>query len=167
MAVGIGPIRGDLVRVEIPEITRLDTSTEPAVPRPIIVLMKRGVAEFFELDEMDTNDERFQGTFPNVDGNTNANASYRRRLGGRGTASYTFLSAGTLDITEYFFDENNAQQTATRTVKSFTQGFPRGHSVNEILSFIEGRPQAVIDKIRAIIAPSKAKTNVNFSSSGT
>lgn len=164
MATGIGPIRGDLVPVEISEITREVTTEQGTEEQAIIVLMKRGIAEFFGLDPIPTNDERFKGTFPEVAGNTNSGASYRRNLGGRGDASYKFISAGSLDITEYFYNEENVQTTETRTVKSFTQGFPRGHSVTEIVDWLETLDSSITDKIREIVAPSGRKTPINFSS---
>jgi hypothetical protein len=124
--------------------------------------MKRGVAEFFGLTPMLVTDPAFNGVFPNVNGNLNALAKYRKHVGGRGDASYTFVSAGSLDIKEYFYNAENVQDTEIRTVKSFSQGFPRGHSMNEIIAWLATLEPATRDKLRSIISPAGTKTDLQF-----
>jgi hypothetical protein len=163
MATGIGPIRGDLVLVKIEGITKnVYVDGTKTGTTPILVKMKRGVAEFFGETIITTNDAMFTGVFPTINDNLNSGATFRKHLGGRGDASYIFVSAGTLDIKEYYFNDANALVNTTRTLKSFSQGFPRGHSVSELVTWLASKPASVHEKIRAIISPTGKKTDINF-----
>lgn len=154
------PIRGDRLRVEIPEITRDFDGQQLS----IVALMKRGIMEWFGLDPLKLNDPRVQGTFPSDSPDaTNQGKFYYRRIGGFRTGSWTLTKLGKFTITEYFFDENGAWQSQPGEFKSITFGMPGGVTVREIVEFLRVNiPTAEQPNMRRIQTPEGVSYNLDI-----
>lgn len=157
------PIRGDRILVKIPEITVKRTNAEGQETEvPIVAKMKRGVAEFLGLEELDPLDPEMFGEFGGA--GSNAGARFYKNVGGFRDESYTFVAHGKFTITEYFFNEQDEWTNEESEFKSCSVGFPRGHTVNEFIDFVRGREQDVQDKIRRLRFPSGRSISYNSGS---
>ena len=156
----MAPIRGDRLRVEIPEITR-DFDGEQL---SIVALMKRGIMEWFGLEPLKLNAPRVQGTFPSDDPDaTNQGTFYYRRIGGFRTGSWTLTQLGKFSITEYFFDEDGEWQSEQNDFKSITFGMPGGVTVREIVEFLRVRiPEGERDNMRRLRTPQGVSYNLDI-----
>lgn len=157
----MAPIRGDRLRVKIPEITR-DFDGETL---PVVALMKRGIMEWFsDLQPMALNDERVQGTFDGESADaTNTGKFFYRRIGGFRTGSWTLTKLGKFSITEYFFDENGEWKNEVNEFKSITFGMPGGVTVREIIEFLRVHiPDSERDEMRRIKTPEGVSYNLDI-----
>lgn len=157
----MAPIRGDRLRVEIPEVTREFNGDF----LPVVSLMKRGIMEWFDdLQPLALNDERVQGTFAGESSDaTNTGRYFYRRIGGFRTGSWTLTKLGKFDITEYFFDEAGEWQSETNQFKSITFGMPGGVTVREIIEFLRVHiPENERDEMRRIRTPEGVSYNLDI-----
>lgn len=156
------PLKGPRDLVEIPQITtkRDDNNDGTKEKVAVIVLMKRGIREFFGLDRIPTDDARLYGTLPSGE-------QYRKRLGGFRHGSYTISFAGDVAINEYEF-VSNSWQASSRNMKSITFGLPHGHNTIQVLDFIEENLSSseVADSLNKLITPEGNSYPLNFSSEG-
>lgn len=129
------------------------TQTVAGTKRAIVVNMKEAVGDYLSLQPMAWNDPLFFGTFktpPAQTGATNAGAEFYRRLGGYKEASYTFEAMTKFTISE-IAKSDNGYSRSNADFRTFSIGFPRGHSVIEIIRWIAGNPR--FNDIRAIVTP--------------
>lgn len=154
------PIRGDRLRVEIPEITRDFDGSDLS----IVALMKRGIMEWFGLEPLKLNALRVRGQFPddNADA-TNQGKFYYRRIGGFKTGSWTLTKLGKFSINEYFYDENGDWQSEEGEFKTITFGMPNGVTMREMVEFLRVRiPTAEQDNMRRIVTPEGVGYNLDI-----
>ena len=78
--------------------------------------------------------------------------NHRKRIGGFRVASYTLLATTQFDITEYIKKDDGSYGTATKKFRSISIGLPRGHSVNEFITFLVAAGKTA--NIRGIRTPS-------------
>jgi hypothetical protein len=118
--------------------------------RPVIVRMKEGIGDFLGFVPLAWNDPIFDGVFGGI--GLNQGAKYRRVLGGFKDASYQCIAETDFSITETFKDTDNLTTSIVSTFKTFNIGFPKGHSVNEVVSWLATSTN--FDQIAAIRSPS-------------
>lgn len=158
----IVPIRGDRILVKIEEITRtIPGEGETTTEVPIIVKMKRGIATYLNLEEIPLDDPLFLGTFAS---GVNEGKKFIKRIGGFRFASYTFIAKSKFSITEQYFDDSNEFVEENNDFKSFSIGFPKGHTVNEMFDWI--KTWSNINQVRRIRTPSGISYPVNFGNGG-
>lgn len=155
------PIRGRRWLVEIPEITRTFDVEGTPTELPIIVKMKRGLAEFFDLTQLESDAARLRGTFGGT--GSNAGKTFQRRLGGFRQDSYKFLAKSEFSITEYYFDSSNNPVNNTGTFKTFSVGFPAGVTVNELIDWLKTKTTQA-EEIDFIVSPAGVQTPIYFES---
>lgn len=133
------------------------TGTDPSpgtgtgqTTKPLYVLMKKSHGDYLGLTALDWNAPELTGTFGGS-GN-NAGTKYRKRIGGFRVASYTLLATTQFDITEYIKKDDGSYGTATKKFRSISIGLPRGHSVNEFITFLVAAGKTA--NIRGIRTPS-------------
>lgn len=135
------PIRSPRRLYQIPSITvNLDddpnaTDTPGGTVRPIVVKMKESVGDYFGLTPLNWDDVILSGVFGGS--GLNQGANYRKTLGGFKDASYTLISETFFSITEKYY-EGTVIQTPTTLFKTITIGFPKGHSVYEVINWLGG-----------------------------
>ncbi|MGL5936664.1 MAG: hypothetical protein ACRCZI_13705 [Cetobacterium sp.] len=136
-----------------------DDAIDPATggtTRPIIVRMKQAIGDYFELTPLAFNDPLFTGVFG---GNgTNTGAEFRRRLGGFKDAAYTLIAESTFDLTERVRQADGSVSNENRSYRSMTIGFPKGHSVTEVIDWLASTSR--IDEIQALISPDGYRTDM-------
>ncbi len=125
--------------------------------RPIIAKIKEAVGEYLELTPLTYNNPIFTGTFG---GNgTNKDAKFRKNLGGYRDASYTLVANNQFSIREFVRNQTTGDVTrVTNDFKTITIGFPKGHSVTEVLKWLESTPK--LSQIRAVISPAGHRTDL-------
>ncbi len=146
------PIRGRRILVEIPEILDNQTPT----PQPIIVKMKRGIAEYFALQQIPSDDARLRGVFAGT--GSNAGATYQSRKGGFRYRSFKFLAKTQYAITEYYYDAQNNPVNTISNFKTMSIGFPKGVTVNEVLDWLLTKTN--VDETEFIVSPAGVQTTV-------
>lgn len=146
------PIRGRRILVEIPEI--LD-NTQPT-GNPIIVKMKKGIAEYWGLQQIPTDDPRLRGVFAGA--GTNAGATFQRRRGGFRFRSFTFLPVTQYSITEYYYDAQGNPISAPGNFNSMSIGFPKGVTVNEVVDWVLAN--AKVAETEFVVSPSDVRTAI-------
>jgi predicted RNA-binding protein with TRAM domain len=115
-------------------IDKLPGSTLPQTTKPVIVRMKEGIGDFLGFTPLAWNDPIFDGVFG---GNgLNQGAKYRKVLGGYKDASYQCIAETDFTITETFKDGDGLTTSVQSSFKTFNIGFPKGHSVNEVISWL-------------------------------
>jgi hypothetical protein len=176
------PVRSPRALYKVDLITRhlddnkdaIDTApaqTVQGTKLAIVVKMKEAIGNFLGLTPVAWNDPIFTGTFPNAGGNppaggaqtgtTNSGSRYRKNLGGFREASYTLIAKTKFVIPEIVLGENGYSVVNSEYV-SVSIGFPKGHSVTEVLNFLF--TTSVFNQIRAIRTPEGKLINVTNSS---
>ena len=139
-------------------IDNLPAGTETSTVTPIYVKMKVAIAEWLGLTPLAYNDPALTGIF--AGNGLNNGASFRKRLGGFKTGSYTLIADTFFTVNELLVDvEAGTVTRPLKRVKTMTIGFPVGHSVNEVITFIASTGK--LSEIRAIRSPSGAETDVS------
>lgn len=136
-------------------IDKLPGDTLPQTTRSIIVKMKEGIGKYLGLIPAAYNDPIFDGIFAG-DG-LNQGAKYRKNIGGYRDASYTLISETLFSIEEKFYDKalltgDTVLETRTTNFKTVSIGFPKGHSVNEVITWLATLEN--FDNILAVRTPS-------------
>ncbi len=110
--------------------------------------MKEGIGEYLGLTPLDYDAEEYRGVFG---GNgLNAGSLYRRRIGGFRVASYKLVANSVFNITEKYYPEGSKQLTTqVNQFKTMSIGFPKGHSVWEVVNFL-GTTGRIKDILRVI-----------------
>lgn len=145
----MAPVRSPRLLYKIAGVTIDRDGAGTGVAEPVIVKMKESHGRLLGLSPIDSNDPIFYGTFAT---GPNAGKTYLRNLGGFREASYRLVARNGFSVTEIFFDASNNRVERLVKKKSVDIGFPKGHSANEIVSWLRGLP--VADEIDAVIMPS-------------
>lgn len=125
--------------------------------RPVIAKIKEAIGEYFGLTPMAYNDPLFTAVFGGE--GTNSGATFRKRFGGFRDASYTFIAKDQFSISEIVTNPTTgATSRVTNEFKSITVGFPKGHSVTEIIKWLETTNK--LSEIRYLRSPSGASTDL-------
>lgn len=149
----------ELIKVDnddTPEvIDRTAAATQPETQRVIYVKMKVAIAEWLGLTPLAHNSPEFTGTFQ---GNgLNKGLKYRRKIGGFRVASYTLIATDFFTVSEQVVNLETGQVSRPlKRLKTMTIGFPKGHSVTEIVNFLASTGK--LPDIKAVRAPSGAIT---------
>lgn len=158
------PVRSPRKLYLISQITvNLDDDSDATDPpggtvRPVIAKIKEGIGDFLGLTALAWNDPIFTGTFGGS--GLNQGAAFRRNLGGFRVASYTLISSSFFTIGErYYNEETGLLVVANKQFKSVSIGFPKGHSVNEIISWLA--QTANFNQIAAIRTPAGRRIDIN------
>jgi hypothetical protein len=127
----------DLIKRDVDDIPdvidKLPGDTTPQTTKSIVVKMKEGIGDYFNLVPAAWNDPIFDGVF--LGGGLNAGASFRKNVGGFKAGSYTLISETLFSIQEKYY-EGNVIQTPTTLFKTISIGFPTGHSVHEVINWL-------------------------------
>jgi hypothetical protein len=129
----------------------------PGTTRPIVAKIKEAIGDYMGLTALKYNDPIFNGTF--AGNGTNKGAKFRKTLGGFKDASYTLIAKDQFAINEFI--KNPISGAITRKVKNFnsmTIGFPKGHSVTEVIKWLETTNK--ISEIRSLISPQGYRTDL-------
>lgn len=168
MALAKRPIRSprakykiELIKVNLDDnddaIDTAPTQTVAGTRRDIVVLMKESIGDYLGLTPMPWNDPLNFGIFkspPDQAGATNAGAAYLRRVGGFRQGSYKFVAKERYTISEIVANDNGFTRT-NANFRTFSIGFPRGHSMNEIVRWFA--TTSAFNATRAIISPNGAR----------
>ena len=156
----LGLYKIDLIDVNLDDdddaVDQAPTETEQGGKRPMVVKMKKAVAQFLGLSLIAYDDPVFEGTFGGS--GLNQGAKFRKRVGGRGDASYKLVAKDKFTISEYIKTPSGTvrQNGAFRSIEI---GFPRGHSVHEVIAWLATTP--VFSQIGAIVPPSGSAIPLN------
>lgn len=130
-------------------IDKLPGDTTPQTRTAIVVKMKEGIGDYFGLKPVPWNDPIFDGVFKG-DG-LNKGAKFRKNIGGYKDASYTLISETLFNIQEKYYDKDllgkDVLETPKTDFKTISIGFPVGHSVNEVITWL-----ATLDNFDNILA---------------
>lgn len=130
-------------------IDKLPGDTLPQTTVPIIAKIKESIGDYLGLTPLAYNDPIFTGVFGGEGLNTGA--QYRKNLGGFRDASYTLVAETTFTITEKFYNDAGEFVTEENNFRTMTIGMPKGHSVTEIIAWLE--TTTALDSIRSLITP--------------
>lgn len=169
MALTPRPIRGnrkiykiDLIQANVDDnpaiIDNLPAGTEVKTTRSIFVKIKVPIAEWLGLTPLAYNDPLFTGTF--AGNGLNKESKFRKRIGGFKEASYTLIADTFFQVNEQVVDlETGVVTRPLKNLKTMTIGFPKGHSVTEVIAWIASTGK--LSEIRAIRSPSGVATDVS------
>jgi hypothetical protein len=132
------------------------TDTPGGTTRPIIIRMKKAVGDYFGLEPLLFNDPLFTGTFGGE--GLNQGATFRRRLGGFKDAVYKLIAETSFDLTEQIFEADGSSTTENRSYRTLSIGFPKGHSVTEVIDWLASLNN--FDQINSIVSPAGYKTDL-------
>ncbi len=145
---------------DAPGIDNLPGGTDVDTTKPLYVKMKKSVGDWLGLTPIASNDPIFTGTFKGE--GLNKGTTYRKKIGGFKSGSYTLIAATIFTVNEIVVNsETGAITTPTKKVKTISIGFPAGHSVNEFIAWISSTTRA--SEITAIRGPSGARTDLAVS----
>lgn len=165
-----GPIRSprkiykiELISTNEDDVAGVDNlpgapANEAATTRAIFVKMKKAVGEWLGLTPVPSNDPAFTGVF--AAGGLNEGATYRKRLGGFREASYTLIAETVFTIPEIVISDTGEVTNPDKKLKTISIGFPKGHSVTEIIAWISSTARA--SEISGIRSPSGALTPLDI-----
>lgn len=140
------------------------TEGNPEGSSAVYVKMKKSIGDFLGMTPLPYNDPAWTGVFAGETGN--GGATYRKRLGGYRAASYKFKAVSLFSITEYYLEKQTdgsyEYKTAAADFQSFSIGFPKGHSVSEVVTWIGNTD--VVDQIEQIITPAGASIDISADS---
>lgn len=137
--------------------------TEGGTVIEIYALIKKAIGDYFGLVPLPWNDPRLTGIFN--EGGTNAGARYRRRIGGYRVASYTFVAKSQFLISEEYYSKDTGEYILeTNPFKSMSIGLPKGHSVNEVLTWVLQWEN--IDNIAGMITPAGRRIDMTVTATG-
>lgn len=131
-----------------------DTTTQTT--KPIIAKIKESIGNYLGIEPLAYNDPIFTGVFGGE--GLNKNATYRRVLGGFRDASYTLVAETNFEIVEQFYNNQGEYTTETNNFKTMSIGFPKGHSVTEVIAWLETTDR--LSDIRSIITPAGHKVDL-------
>lgn len=138
-------------------IDNLPGGTEPKTTKPVYCKMKISIGDFLGFTPLLSSDPIFIGTFKA--GGLNAGAKYFKNIGGFREASYKVVSKGTFTINERVYDKTTkTTSTIAKNFKSFSIGFPKGHSVVEFITWL--KTSSKIGLIQAVITPKGRRIDV-------
>lgn len=133
------------------------TATDPSpgngagqTTKQLYVLMKKSHGDYLGLTALDWNAPELTGTFGGTAGNQGT--KYRKRVGGFRVGSYTLIATTQFSLNESIKQADGTYTTKAKNFKTMTIGLPRGHSVNEFISFLVASGKAT--GIRGIRTPS-------------
>lgn len=137
------PIRSPRRLYEIEEIVKNLDDVPDAVDPPngtvssIFIKMKEAIGEYLGLEPIAYGDPRMVGEFGGE--GLNKGSLYRRNLGGFRVASYTLIAKTFFVVNEQYYDSVNKNLVqAQGKFRTMSIGFPKGHSVHEVVTFLGG-----------------------------
>ena len=135
------------------------TQTVEGTVRNVIVKMKQAIGDYFGLEPIPSNSPIMIGTFQ---GNgLNKGSQYYRNIGGFKVASYTFVAKSFFEINESYYEkETGLYIEAPRSFRTMTVGFPKGHSVNEVMFLLNSWDNN--DKVSHLVTPAGKKHGYYF-----
>ncbi len=129
--------------------------------RFIYAKIKEGIGKWLGLTPLDYDDEAYRGVFQGH--GLNAGSLYRRRIGGFRVASYKLIANSAFNIEEkYYKDGEKTPTIAFKQFRTMSIGFPKGHSVWEVVNFLGSTGK--IGDIRAIVPPAGHAVDLHKSS---
>jgi hypothetical protein len=141
---------------EAPGTDAAPAQTEAGQKRPIYVLMKESIGDYLGLTPLAWNAAELTGTF--AGSGLNQGAKYRKRVGGYRDGSYTLVAKTTFTIKEIVKGDNGSYTTRDKNFKSISIGFPKGHSVHEVLDFLATTTKFA--QVRAVITPQGRRVSI-------
>lgn len=124
--------------------------------RPIIAKIKEGIGDYLGLTALEYNDPIFTGVFG---GNgSNAGSSFRRNLGGFKVASYKLIAESFFTINEEYYNDDNEFIATTSNFKSISIGMPKGHSVTEVIAWLQTTTR--MSEIQSLVTPAGHKVDL-------
>ena len=165
------PVRGPrfvyrITLIRVPNDDQLAT-IDPAITtganvqtsRDAYVKMKRSIGDWLSLLPISYNDAIWTGTFAaGQTGATNTGTIFRRRVGGFKEASYKLTARTRFVIPELVRQQDGNYIQVNSPFRSISIGFPKGHSVTEIINWLATTPR--IGEISTVTSPSGASTPV-------
>lgn len=137
----------------------ITTGADVQTTREAFVKMKRSIGDWLSLSPIAYNDAVWTGTFAaGQTGATNTGTTFRRRVGGFKEASYKLTARTRFIIPELVQQENGDYIQVNSPFRSISIGFPKGHSVTEIINWLATTPR--ISEISSVTSPSGASTPV-------
>ena len=138
------------ITVNIDDVNNAIDPVTGGTTRPIIAKIKEAVGEYLGLTPLAYNNAIFTGTFTG-DG-TNKDAKFRKNLGGFKDASYTLIAKDQFLIKEFVRAPITGNLSRVESdFKTITIGFPKGHSVTEVIKWLE--TSSKLPQIRALVTP--------------
>lgn len=116
-------------------VPNLPGVVDPPIQKPIYCLLKRSVGDWLGLVQVDWDDPMLTGTFGGNGGNKGS--KYRKRVGGFRVAAYTLVAVNRFTVNEYVPQPNGDVIVVPGRFRSLSVGFPKGHSVNEFITFLK------------------------------
>lgn len=139
-------------------IDNLPAGTETSTTRPIYVKIKTPIGEWLGLTPLAYDDPVYTGIFGG--GGLNSGSKYRARIGGFRQASYTLIADGLFTVNEQVVNqETGVVARPLKYLKTMTIGFPKGHSVNELIAWLGTTGK--IGEIKGIRGPSGAYNDLS------
>jgi hypothetical protein len=131
------------------------TDTGTGTNRPIFVKLKEAIGDWLGIKPVAWNNPLLSGTFG---GNgSNKGFKYRKRLGGFREASYTLIAKTKFSIPEIVL-ETDGFKVVNSEYATITIGFPKGHSVTEVIAWIMSSARA--NEIRAVVTPNGVRHQI-------
>lgn len=135
------------------------SQTEDGLKKDIIIKMKQAVGNFFGLEPIASNDPIMTGTFGGE--GLNKGSKYYRNIGGFRVASYTLVAKSQFELTEEYYDPDTKLYLNVQSkFRTMSIGFPKGHSVNEIMFWLNSLTNNT--EISHVITPAGKKHGYYF-----
>lgn len=147
------------IKTNLDDVVGIDpapSKTVDGTTRDIYVKMKEGIGNYLGLTPLAYTDPIFTGVFQG-DG-LNKGATFRRNIGGFRQGSYTLIAKNTFTIGETIPNNAGGVSIVSKNFRTITIGFPKGHSVNEIIKWLATTTK--LPEIRAIRSPSGHQTDI-------
>jgi len=133
------------------------TQTVAGTKRPIYIKMKESVGDWLGLKPLAYNSADFTGTFGGS--GLNQGANFRRRIGGFRDASYTLIAKSEFTVKELVKQANGSYSQVDKKVKTISIGFPKGHSVVEVINFLAATGK--LSEVIAIRTPAGSRVSIS------
>lgn len=130
-------------------IDKLPGGSTTETTRPVIAKIKESIGDWLGFSPLAYDDPLFTATFGGS--GLNQGAVYRKRFGGFKDASYILVAKTNFLIKEKFYDDSGVYQEETNSFKTMSIGFPKGHSVTEVINWLELSEK--LNNIRRVITP--------------
>lgn len=131
--------------------------------RPLYVKMKKSIGDWLGLTPLPYNDPAWTGTFTEQqEGALNTGSNFRRRIGGFRVASYTLIAEENFEITELVRQADGTYRENSRSFKTISIGFPKGHTVTEFINWLATTSN--FSQVRAVRTPAGTTHTISIPS---
>lgn len=125
----------------------------------VVIKMKQAIGDYFGLEPIASNDPIMTGTFGGH--GLNQGAQYYRNIGGFRVASYTLVAKSQFELQEEYYDpDTKLYLNVTSKFRTMSIGFPKGHSVHEIMFWLNSLTNNT--EISHVITPAGKKHGYYF-----